>query len=480
MEINISVKVFNDIYIKTLNMDNRYMIYYGGAGSGKSFFVVQRYLYKMLNQSMCNLLVVRNVDATNRDSTFALFKQVINLWNLSDHFKVNEAEMRVRCLLNDNEVIFKGLDNPEKLKSITFSRGELTDVWVEEASEISEAAFNQLDIRLRGKGIKKQFTLSFNPIDINHWLKTRFFDNKNEKAYIMHTTYKDNKFLDDDYKDLLESYKETDRYYYDVYCMGNWGVLGQTIFDAQKVSDRLIEIRENKVKRGYFTYKKKNGSIIDISFVEDNNGYIEIYEDVKESFPYCIGGDTSGEGSDYFVADVIDNTTGVQVAQLRQQFDEDLYAEQVYCLAMHYNEALVGIETNFSTYPVKRLELLGYTTQYQRESEDTFTGKLKKSYGFVTNKKTRPLLIADLVELVRESVHKINSKYTLDEMLTFVRSEKGKPEAQQGKHDDCIMCLGITHYISDQQLNYVDKVIEKDYDIDEDDDDYEGGGNWIV
>ena len=109
--------------------------------------------------------------------------------------------------------------------------------------------------------------------------------------------------------------------------------------------------------------------------------------------PYVIGGDTAGEGSDSFVAQVLDNRTGVQVAQLRGKFDEDVFARQVYCLGLHYNTALIGLETNFSTYPVMELERLRYPRQYVRETIDDYTHKVRQSFGFLTNTKTRPVHI---------------------------------------------------------------------------------------
>ena len=163
---------------------------------------------------------MREYSNTNKISTYALMRQVIEKWNMGKYFKCYDGEVKIRCLITGNTAIFKGLDDSEKLKSVTFPKGELTDIWVEEASEIAnEQDFNQLDVRLRGKGVKKQITVSFNPIDVNHWLKKKFFDKKSREVYICHTTYKDNKFLDKDYIALLESYKTTDPYYYSVYCM---------------------------------------------------------------------------------------------------------------------------------------------------------------------------------------------------------------------------------------------------------------------
>lgn len=457
--VEIPKKAFNESFIHLLDDDNRYLVLYGGAGSGKSYFIAERYIRKLLISKICNVLVCRAVGNTNRDSTFALFKQVIQKWSLSKYFKYNESDLRVKCLLNGNEIIFKGLDDTEKLKSITFSKGELTDVWIEEASETDEASFNQLDVRLRGKGTKKQIVISFNPIDVNHWLKKRFADRKDDDITFFHSTYKNNNFLDDAYIKLLESYKITDPYYYDVYCLGEWGVFGKTIFDKAQINKRINELRGvNPVRKGMYEYNvvpthKDTYTITDIKWTDEpKDGYITILKEPKPGYPYVISGDTAGEGSDFFTAHVLDNTTGEEVAYLKQQFDEDLYADQLYCLGKMYNTALIGIESNFTKAPIKRLQDLGYHKQYVREEdEDTFTHKIVKKYGFNTNKATRPVIIAGLVKIVREQVELCNDIETLNEMLTFSRNEKGRPEAAEGAHDDLVMSMAIAHYIRTQQ-----------------------------
>lgn len=454
-------KAFNKVYLPSMDLKERYLIFYGGAGSGKSYFIAQRYIVKLLRERMCNLLVVRAVANTNRVSTFALFKQVITKWSLSSYFKYSESELKIRCLINGNEVIFKGLDDSEKLKSITFQKGELTDIWVEEASEISkEQDFNQLDVRLRGKGTKKQIVISFNPIDVNHWLKKKFFDEKNDEIKIFHTTYKDNEFLDDDYVKLLESYKKTDPYYYSVYCMGVWGVFGNTVFCASKIQERLSGVSP-PLKNGMFLYEEKDGRISDIRFIECENGYIKIYKDPEEGNPYVIGGDTAGEGSDSFTGQVINNITGEQCAVLKHMFDEDIYAKQMYCLGKYYNNALIGIECNFSTYPIKELERLRYKKQYVREKEDSFSNTVTKSLGFKTTSLTRPVIIANLVKISRENIELINDEETLMEMLTFVRNEHGRAEAKAGAHDDLVMSLAISYYIRNQQSFNIKKKEKK-------------------
>ena len=226
---------------------------------------------------------------------------------------------------------------------------------------------------------------------------------------------------------------------------------GRPVFDIRKVIKRLQEIPK-PIKVGYFSYNCDGLRLNNIRWVNDPKGYIKIYQvpNVPKMTKYCIGGDTSGEGSDYFTASVVDARTGEQVATLRHQFDEDLYTKQLYCLAMYYGQALLAPECNFSSYPIKELQKLGYPNLYVREREDTFTHTTQKSYGFRTTLATRPVVIADLVQIVRETPELINDEDTLKEMLVFIKNEKGRPEAMEGEHDDTIMALAIAHYAKNQ------------------------------
>lgn len=454
LTVRIPEGAFNKAYLPLLDCRERYIVLYGGAGSGKSFFAAQRTVYKLLRQTRCNVLVVRACAATHRNSTFALLRRVIAGWKLDRYFKIYEGELRIRCLLGGNEIVFRGLDDAEKLKSITFARGDLTDIWVEEASEIKEADFHQLDLRLRGRGEKKQLLLSFNPVSVNHWLKRRFFDGAPSGAAVLHTTYRDNAFLSPEDAALLESFRERDPYYYAVYCLGEWGVMGQSVFGAARVQRRLQAARAGKpLRRGQFTYTY-NGRWIEensIAWQEDPEGAVCVYALPEKGRPYVIGGDTAGDGSDFFVGQVLDNITGRQAAVLRHRLDEDLYARQMFCLGRYYNEALIGIEVNCSTFPVKELARLGYTRQYLRENEDTVTGGVQLRYGFRTTAVTRPLILSGLVQAFREHDEMVCDAQTLEEMLAFVRNERGRPEAMRGAHDDCVMALAIAVYIRGQQ-----------------------------
>jgi hypothetical protein len=229
---------------------------------------------------------------------------------------------------------------------------------------------------------------------------------------------------------------------------------GKPVFDIEQVTQRKkITDARKPVKVGLFTYEYVGEKVVDksIKWVEDESGPIVIYEDVKKNYPYVIGGDTSGDGSDFFASHVLDNTTGNQVAVVHHQYDEDLYAKQMYCLGKYYNTALIGIEVNFSTYPNMELSRLNYPKLYVREVPDTFTGQVQKKFGFRTTTITRPAIIANLVEIVRDHIELVNDSKTLSEMITFIKNERGKPEAQEGKHDDLIISFAIAHGIRDQQ-----------------------------
>ena len=427
---------------------HRYLVLMGGGGSGKSIFAGMKILERVTTEAGHRWLVCRKVARTMRESVFKqLASQAAEIYP-NCGLKVNKSDMRLE-FKNGSQIIFAGLDDVEKLKSIY----NITGIWIEEASEVTEADFNQLDIRLRGETkYYKQIIITFNPISITHWLKKRFFDEPNKDVRTHHSTYKDNRFLDKEAVKVLENYKYTDEYYYTVYCLGQWGVTGKTVFDGKAVTARLLEVQKTiRAEVGLFEYDYDGQRITNIKWVNDETGCIRIYTKPGEGIPYVIGGDTAGEGSDYFVGQVIDNSTGKQAAALRGHFDEDIYARQMYCLGKYYNDALIGIETNFSTYPVKELERLGYIKMYVREVEDTYTGAIRQAYGFKTTALTRPVIISELIKIAREHIGYICDEDTLLEMLTFVRNEKLRPEAEAGAHDDCVMALAITYYIRTQQ-----------------------------
>ncbi|MCC0638487.1 PBSX family phage terminase large subunit [Clostridioides sp. ES-S-0001-02] len=278
MEINLEISpdIFNPIYLKhQLNNNNRYQIYFGGSSSGKSFSLAQRTVLDIFKGNR-NYLIVRNVQSTLKRSCLNEITKAISNFKLNEYFQVNKTDMIITCKLNNKQILFCGLDDVEKVKSITPIDGVITDIWVEEATETDYKAVKQLDKRLRGKSkVVKRLTLSFNPILKDHWLYTEYFDIwEDDKQYvekdnvsILKTTYKDNKFLAEDDIKALEN--ESDKYYYEVYTLGNWGVLGAVIFKNWRVEDFSdIESTFDNFRHG-----------IDWGFADDPFAYVKSHYD---------------------------------------------------------------------------------------------------------------------------------------------------------------------------------------------------------
>ena len=239
--------VVNKAYLPYIDAQETTQIFYGGSSSGKSFFLAQRCIIDVLKGR--NYLVIRNVAATIRNSVYNQICKTISDMGVKHLFKFTGSNMTIRCLTNGKEILFAGLDDVEKLKSITPSNGMLTDIWVEEATETKYEAYKQLTKRLRGvdmtatQNLSKRVTMSFNPVMKTHWIYKEFFGGwddtkdiyKDDYLLIRKTTYKDNSFLTDEDKRNLEN--ETDPYFYDVYTLGNWGVLGDLVFRNWHVED---------------------------------------------------------------------------------------------------------------------------------------------------------------------------------------------------------------------------------------------------
>lgn len=240
---------------------------------------------------------------------------------------------------------------------------------------------------------------------------------------------------------------------------------GVCAFDKEKLALRLQQVRqEEKWERGRFAYEMEDGiggessfrRIVSWKWVPEKSGPVRIRRMPEKGRPYVIGGDTAGTGSDRFTAQALDNITGEQVAALCHRTDETFYARQLYCLGRLYNDALVGVEINYSTYPEKLLEALGYPRLYVRERFDTYTGKRMEAFGWETTQQTRPVIVDGLKNVVRDSIECLCDEETIEEMLTFVYDEKWKPQAEAGKHDDLVLALAIAHQLRPSQRFTVD------------------------
>jgi len=247
-QIKIDPNLYNRAYYPYIEAPQRTQIFFGGSSSGKSVFLAQRCVVDILKGGR-NYLVCRAVGRTIRRSVYNEIVKVIRDWGLSEIFNINKSELIITCD-NGYQIMFSGLDDVEKVKSMTPENGVLTDVWVEESTETDRDSVKQLYKRQRGKSeYPKRLTMSFNPILQTHWIYNEYFkgwaDDQAIKdidnLFIFKTTYKDNRFLTKE--DIADLENESDEYFYNVYTLGNWGVLGDVIFTNWKVVD-LTEQRK--------------------------------------------------------------------------------------------------------------------------------------------------------------------------------------------------------------------------------------------
>ena len=251
-KINLNFKkgTFNDVYFPLLlDYSKRYEVYYGGAGSGKSVFIAQKLLIKAINKKR-RILIIRKVGTTLKDSVFPLVIDMLKKWKIYEYCKINLSTYTI-TLPNESVLLFRGLDDSEKIKSIT----DITDIWCEEATELNLDEFTQLDLRLRALVDDSQIWCSFNPVSKENWVYKKWFDKDaiydKENTMILKTTYKDNKFLPDSYINALEEKIHSNPQYYKVYALGEFATLEGLVltnwrkedFDAMELAGLGLEHR---------------------------------------------------------------------------------------------------------------------------------------------------------------------------------------------------------------------------------------------
>ena len=243
--MNINVQA-NPIFKEVNQSHKRYIVMKGSAGSGKSVDTAQHYILRLMSDKGRNLVALRKSDITNRDSTFAeLTGAIYRMFGdqAEKYWRINTSPLQLTCIHNGNKVIFRGMNDDkqrEKLKSITFQRGKLTDVWLEEATEFTQADLEIIDDRLRGElppGQFYQIRMTFNPVNKSHWIKKVFFDIKDENVLTHHSTYLTNRFIDAAYHARMERRKLVDPEGYQIYGLGEWGEIGGLILSNYIVED---------------------------------------------------------------------------------------------------------------------------------------------------------------------------------------------------------------------------------------------------
>lgn len=273
-QINLTLdrRLFNDCYFADLfDYTRRYTVYYGGAASGKSVAITQKLILK-LAASRRKLLVVRKVARTLKDSVFQLFCDLLSQWKLLSLCTINKTTLDI-AFPNGSIILFKGLDDAEKIKSIA----GITDIWVEEASEITLDEFQALDLRLRAKRPNLQFFLTFNPVSKANWTYNYFFVGQQPpNTFVLHTTYRDNKFLPQQYIDALQAMEKTNPTYYRIYALGEFCSLDKLIYPNWRQSS------PNETPSGTLIVG------LDFGYVNDPSALIVAYADVDAKKIYVV------------------------------------------------------------------------------------------------------------------------------------------------------------------------------------------------
>lgn len=216
----------NDLYLdECLEDQTRQLVLYGGSGSGKSVFCAFKIVLRTLTEIPHKFLVLRKVGETIRDSVFAEIKDIISQMGVEQEFSINKTNFTFTHLPSGNQILCKGLDGPEKIKSI---KG-ITGMWIEEATEFTNDEIDQLNLRIRGEKVHYvQFLYSFNPISEDNEIVKKFVTNNTSGAKVVHSTYKHNHYLTDEDKAQIEGLKDKNPLYYDVYCLGIPGVVDKS------------------------------------------------------------------------------------------------------------------------------------------------------------------------------------------------------------------------------------------------------------
>ena len=248
-EINLKLKknlFVPKFYPLLFDYSHRWEVYMGSAGSAKSYFITQKLILRCLNEKI-KILVCRRTASTIRNTCFSLFKDVISKWKLTEFVKIRESDFNIK-FPNSSEIIFMGLDEETKLLSLN----GIGTIFIEEAYEVPKPIVEQLNLRLRGNTANKQMIMAFNPISKNHWLYDFCEVNPPESFIYVHSTYKDNPFLDDEYVHELEELYVRNPAKARIFCDGEWGIDSEglviqnwkeEIFDPMELSSQGLEHR---------------------------------------------------------------------------------------------------------------------------------------------------------------------------------------------------------------------------------------------
>lgn len=271
MKLILKPSAFNAAFFPYIrDYDHRFEVYYGGAGSGKSHFIAQKIVAKALVYDR-KVLIMRKVGATIKDSVWQLVLDTLSGLGLLKFCGVNKSNFTIE-LPSGSTLLFKGMDDSEKIKSIT----GITDIWCEEATEFTEEDIEQLNLRLRAKTAALQMFFSFNPVSKANWVYRRWFAKGVEitsDTVIHQSTYKDNRFLPADYIATIEKMAKTNPTYYRIYALGEFASLDKLVFNNWRIGS-LKDVHDWDMLCGLdFGYTNDPTAFV-VSFAKDETLYI--------------------------------------------------------------------------------------------------------------------------------------------------------------------------------------------------------------
>lgn len=278
LHIRVSKTIFNSSFLPLLD-DNTHdvILLLGGGGSGKSYFSFQRAVIRCI-QDKRKYLITRKSAVDLERSCWADVMAALDFFCIKGEVKINKS-LKTVDFPNGSQMLFMGLDDEQKVKSIP----SITDIIIEECSEISLDTFSQLKQRMRGSGqFRNQLILQCNPVSKVNWVYKHFFQDgcKEANCLIHRSTYKDNRFLNETTIKALESYKDTNPYFYRVYCLGEWGSLSKQIFSNYEIAHLdLDNLRKQQLD---------NLVGLDFGFVNDPTTIICSLLDEKEKIIYVF------------------------------------------------------------------------------------------------------------------------------------------------------------------------------------------------
>ena len=289
-------------YATYWNYKGRYKVVKGGRGSKKSTTTALWIIYKMMQYPLANTLVVRRVFNTHKDSTYTQLKWASNVLGVSHLWKFSKSPLEATYVPTGQKILFRGLDDPMSITSITVEHGHLCWCWFEEAFQImNEDDFNKVDMSIRGElpqGYFKQIMLSFNPWSEKHWLKKRFFDVVDDDILAITTNYTCNEFLGEDDKKLFEKMKLNNPRRYNIEGLGNWGIAEGLVYDNfEELEFNIDEIKKRRNVKSAFG--------LDFGYTNDPTAFIASLIDLDNNEIYIFDEHYQKAMSNKMIADMI-------------------------------------------------------------------------------------------------------------------------------------------------------------------------------